>query len=325
MLLPSLLFLLGLVVLIGGGEALIRGAATIAKSAGVPPVAVGLTVVAFGTSSPEFVVAITASLSGASGVSFGNVVGANIINISLILGVTALFIPLMVNTTIVTREIPMASVAILATAFLSFDAVLGGAPDQITRGDGLVLLLLFGVFVYYTANSLRVAKHDKFVQAAHEVGWQMRVQTIMRSVGLTVLGLVSMAIGGNLLVDNAIIIATALGMTQTVIGLTIVAIGTTMPELVASLLAVQKGEPDLAVGSIVGSNIFNLLAVLGTAAVINPIEVSMKGHIAILIATGLTLLLLVLCTTDKFKLVRREGVILLVIFASYMAWMFHSS
>ena len=322
MLLTVLLFLLGLALLIAGGEALVRGAAAIARGAGVPPVAVGLTVVAFGTSAPEFVVAVTGSLTGAGGVSFGNVVGANIANIALILGATALIMPLAVNATVVTREIPMAGLAILATVVLSFDSALGSGPDRLTRGDGLMLLLLFCVFVYYNVRALRGGERDAFVEAAHNVGWRVRVRTLALPAGLAAGGLAGLAVGGNLLVDNAVRMASALGMTPAAIGLTIVSVGTTMPELTTSLLAVRKGESDLAVGNIVGSNIFNVLAVLGTAAAIAPIEVSSRGRIALLIATGLTLLLLVLCTSHKNRVIRPDGVLLLAVFASYMAWMF---
>ena len=158
MLLTVLLFLLGLLLLIGGGEALVRGAGALARSAGVPAVVVGLTVVAFGTSAPELIVAVTGALRGAEGVSFGNVVGANIVNIAFIIGATALIMPLTVNSIVVTREIPMAGLAMLATVVLSFDALFGSGPDRLTRGDGFLLLLLFGVFLYYTVRAMRRRK-----------------------------------------------------------------------------------------------------------------------------------------------------------------------
>ncbi|MCY3895914.1 MAG: calcium/sodium antiporter [Chloroflexi bacterium] len=322
MLLTVLLFLLGLILLIAGGEALVRGAGALARSAGVPPVAIGLTVVAFGTSAPELIVAVTGALRGAEGVSFGNVVGANIVNIAFIIGATALIMPLTVNSIVVTREIPMAGLAMLATVVLSFDALFGSGPDRLTRGDGFLLLLLFGVFLYYTVRAMRRRKDDQVVQAAAEFGWQMRVRSLAIPIGTAIVGFAGLALGGNLLVDSAVTMATAMGMTPAAVGLTIVAIGTTMPELTTALLAVRKGETDLAVGNVVGSNIFNVLVVLGTAAAISPIDVSPRSQIALLIATGLTLLLLALCTRNKDSVQRRDGVLLLAVFVTYMAWMF---
>ena len=322
MLLTAFLFLLGLVLLVGGGESLVRGAAAIAHSVGVPPLSVGLVVVGFGTSAPEFFIAVTGAASGAAEVSFGNVVGAVIVNIALILGATALFRPLSVNAIVVTREIPMASLAIVATVILSFDALLGGGIDRLTRGDGLILLLLFCLFLYYTVRGLRNAPRDEFVRAAQKVGWRLRARSLASPAGFICLGLFGLIVGGNLLVDSAVKIAGAAGMTPAAIGLTIVAIGTTMPELTTALLAVRRGESDLAVGGIVGSNIFNTLAVLGTAAVISPIEVSARGQIALLIATGLTLLLIVFSATQKKTLIRPEGLFLIGVFAAYMAWVF---
>ena len=324
MLAAVFLFLLGLAFLIGGGEALVRGAATIARAAGVPPVVVGLTIVAFGTSSPEFVVAVTGALTGAEGVSFGNVVGANILNITLILGLTASLMPLSVSTSVVVREIPMASLAMLAALILAIDALLGSGPDRLDRGDGLILLLLFGVFLYYTIGTLLDSRSDSLARASRELGGSIRFRILMAPVALALSGLVSLAIGGSLLVDNAVTIAAALGMTHAAIGLTIVSIGTTMPELTVVLLAVWKRESDLAVGNIIGSNIFNVLAVLGTAAVITPIDVTVHAQIALVIATGLTLLLIVLSATHKRTIIRHEGLLLLAAFLAYMAWMFSS-
>ena len=265
---------------------------------------------------------MTGALTGAEGVSFGNVVGANILNIALILGLTALLMPLRVNTTVVIREIPMAGLAMIAAVILAIDALLGTGPDRLDRGDGLMLLLLFSVFLYYTIGSLLGSRPDSLAQASRERGWKIRIRTFAAPAALALSGLASLAIGGNLLVENAVKIAAALGMTHAAIGLTIVSIGTTMPELTVVLLAIRKGEPDIAVGNIVGSNIFNVLAVLGTAAVITPIDVSAREQIALLIATGLTLLLIVLSATHNRTIVRTEGLLLLAAFLAYMAWMF---
>lgn len=316
----SLQFLGGLVLLLIGGEALVRGGGAIARSMGVPPVAVGLTVVAFGTSAPEFVVAVTGATTGAGGVAFGNVVGANVVNIAFILGVTALIHPLNVHPTIITREIPMLLLAMTASMVLSFDQYLEGGVNRLDRGDGLMLCLLFGVFLYYSVMALRQTRRDVFVDEARAVGWRMRVKAISVPSGLFLVGLVGLGIGGNLLVEAAVEIAQGLGMTPAAVGLTIVAIGTTMPELATSLLAARKGEADLAVGNIVGSNIFNILFVLGVATTIAPIDVPDRGPVSLVIGTGLTALLILLIYTGKLRIRRGEGLLLLLIFVGYMAW-----
>ena len=197
----------GLLLLLAGGDALVRGAAAIARNLGVPPVVVGLTVVAFGTSAPELVVAITSSASGAGGIAFGNVVGASVINIALILGLTAVIHPLAVTPTIVTRELPMLALAASAVIVLSMDQWLDTQPNRLARGDGLMLCLLFGVFLYYTVMALARQKADNFVREARDFGWIPRVRSMAIPVGLLLLGLVGLGLGGNLLVSSAVAIA----------------------------------------------------------------------------------------------------------------------
>ncbi len=313
-------FLGGLMLLLGGGEALVRGGAAIARSLGVPAVVVGLTVVAFGTSAPEFVVAVTGAATGAGGVAFGNVVGANVINIAFILGLTATIRPLSVHPTIITREIPMLLLATTAALVLSLDQYLDGSTNRLARGDGLILCLLFGVFLYYTVMTLRQTGRDMFVAEARAVGWKLRVKAMSIPVGLVVAGLAGLGIGGHLLVEAAVGIAQRLGMTPAAIGLTVVAIGTTIPELATSLLAARKGEDDLAVGNLVGSNIFNILFVLGVATTVAPIDVPDRGPVSLIIATGLTVLLILLVYTGTLRITRAEGVLLLSVFIGYMAW-----
>ena len=320
----ALQFIGGLLLLLGGGESLVRGAATIARSLGVPAVVVGLTVVAFGTSAPELVVAVTGSLTGAGGIAFGNVVGANIINIAFILGLTATIMPLKVHPTIITREIPMLLLAMCAALVLSLDQLLDGTPNQLQRSDGLILCLLFGVFLYYTVMALRRTEkspeQDAFVEQAREIGWLLRVQAFMLPTGLVLAGLAGLGIGGNLLVDAAVSIAEQMGMTPAAIGLTIVAIGTTFPELATSLLAARKGEADLAIGNVVGSNIFNILLVLGVASTVAPIDVPARGPVTLSLGTGLTVLLIILVHTGRMRIRRIEGLLLLGVFLAYLAW-----
>ncbi len=316
----SLQFLGGLALLLGGGEALVRGAAAIASAFGVPSVVVGLTVVAFGTSAPEFVVAVTGAATGAGGIAFGTVVGANIVNIAFILGLTAAIRPLDVHPTIITREIPMLLLAMTAALVLSLDQLLDGSANRLARSDGLILCLLFGVFIYYTVMELRQSRQDVFVAEARKVGWRLRIRTMSITAGLILIGLVGLGTGGTLLVESAVLIAERLGMTPATIGLTIVAVGTTVPELATSLLAARKGEADLAIGNVVGSNIFNILLVLGAATAISPIAVPDRGPASLTIGVGLTALLILLVHTGKLRIRRGEGLVLLSLFAGYMIW-----
>lgn len=313
-------FLAGLILLLGGGDALVRGGAAIARSLGVPSVVVGLTVVAFGTSAPEFVVAVTGAATGAGGVAFGNVVGANVVNIAFILGLTATIRPLEVHPTVITRELPMLLLAMSAALVLSLDEFLDGGVNRLTRGDGLILCLLFGVFVYYTVITLRQTKRDPFIAEARRIGWKLRIRAMSIPIALIITGLVGLGIGGNLLVEAAVGIAQHLGMTPAAIGLTIVAIGTTFPELATSLLAARKGEADLAIGNVVGSNLFNILLVLGVATTIAPIDVPVRGPVSLAIGTGLTFFLILLVYTGKQRIRRGEGVLLLSVFLGYMLW-----
>ncbi len=311
-------FIVGLLLLLGGGEALVRGAGVIARGFGVPTVIIGMTIVAFGTSAPELVIAITGAATGAGGVVFGNAVGANIVNIGLILGATAVLLPLTVHRTIVTREIPMLILAMTAAWVLSIDSFLDGTTNRLARGDGLILCLLFGVFIYYTVVSIRRTRRDSFIMGARDVGKKFHFSEVSTPAGLVIIGLICLGIGGNLLVESAVTIADKMGMTQAMIGLTIVSIGTTFPELATSILAARKGEADLAVGNLVGSNIFNILLVLGVSASISPIEVPARGPTTLAIGTGLSLLLVVLIHTGRMRITRKEGLMLLAVFAAYL-------
>ncbi len=311
-------FVGGLLLLLAGGDSLVRGSASIARNLGVPPVVIGLTVVAFGTSAPEFVVAVTSAASGAGDIAFGNVVGASIVNIALILGLTAVIHPLVVTPTIVTRELPMLALAVSAAFVLSLDQYLDGTTNRLARGDGLVLCLLFGVFLYYTIMALRRQKADNFVKEAREYGWNLRVRSMAIPSVLVLLGLAGLGLGGNLLVTSAVDMADRFGMSQALIGLTVVAIGTTIPELATSLLAARRGEADLAIGNIVGSNIFNILLVLGVASAITPIQIPVRGPLSLVIGLGAALLLLVLINLGGLSLKRRDGFLLLAFFAIYL-------
>ncbi len=255
----------GLVLLVGGAEALVRGASRLAARFGISPLIIGLTVVAFGTSAPETAVSVQASLNGSGDIAVGNVIGSNIANILLILGLSALVAPLVVSRQLVRLDVPVMIGAGLMTFALAWNG-------SISRLDGIVLLMLL---VLYTAflviaskNEKKRVQTDEFAdaygveEAAKPFGWLVQLLLVLVGLGLLVFG-------SNLLIEGAVALARALGLSELVIGLTVIAVGTSMPELATSLLAVYRGERDIAVGNVVGSCIFNLLLVLGAGAVVS--------------------------------------------------------
>ena len=204
----------------------------------------------------------------------------------------------------------MLLLAMAAAFILSLDEFLDGGPNRLSRGDGLILCLLFGIFLYYIVMELRSMRHDAFVDEAQAIGWTLRFRAISIPVSLALIGLTGLGVGGFLLVESAVGIAERSGMTQVMIGLTLVAIGTTFPELATSLLASRLGEADLAVGNIVGSNIFNILLVLGVATAVSPIEVPVRGPSSLAIGAGLNFLLVILIHTGKMRISRGQGLLL---------------
>lgn len=321
MLLQLLLLLVGLTVLIGGAEALVRGASALARRLGVPPIIVGLTVVAFGTSTPELAVNVAAALDGNTGISFGNVVGSNIANIGLILAVAALVRPLDVHASIINREIPMLLLGTAAAITMGFDRAINGASaDQFVRGDGIILLLFFCVFLYATILAALKRKGDAYVEDLKEDVTSQPPQQLWISVSLVLVGLIAVVWGGNLSVDNAVVLARRAGVSDAVIGLTVIAVGTGLPELVTSVVAVRRGASDLAVGNVVGSNIYNLLFVQGVTALIRPVAVPPGGHADLMVMAALTAALLPLSMYRHRRIGRAGGALLLVAYVAYIAW-----
>ncbi|NIM01311.1 MAG: calcium/sodium antiporter [Acidobacteria bacterium] len=316
-----LLLIVGLAVLLGGGEALVRGATALARRLGVSPMVIGMTVLAFGTSAPELAVNVQAALTGNSAITFGNVVGSNIANVGLILGLTSLIQTLRIHRTIVTREIPIMLGATGLAIVLAGDWVWGSAPDRLGRIDGAILLLAFAVFLFITArNAIRARRDDQFIHEAEEEQEQAALPSVMIAVPLTVAGLVGVLLGSDWTVAGASGVAEALGMSEALIGLTIVAVGTSLPELTTSMFAALKGHADLAIGNIVGSNVFNLLFILGVSASIRAVPVPEdRGRIDLLVLAAFSLILLPFGITQK-RLRRTEGALLLSGYAGFMVW-----
>jgi cation:H+ antiporter len=312
-----LLLGVGLLLLVAGGDGVVRGASALAYRCGVSPLIVGLTVVAFGTSAPELAVNLSAALKGSAEIAFGNVLGSNIANVGLVLGLSALLRPVAIQRPVIVREIPMMSLSTVAALVLAADALLdgAGASSRFSRGDGLTLLLFFGIFLYYTTNEALRQREGRDGSAPAE--GQL---SLPRAVFYCALGLTALVLGGNVTVASASALASALGVSQTLIGLTVVAVGTSLPELVTSLIGVLRGSHAIAVGNVVGSNIFNLLFVLGTTASVRAVGVPSGGLWDLLAALFFALVLLPMSFNPQRHIGRVGGVLLLIAYAAYILW-----
>ncbi|MGV1098237.1 calcium/sodium antiporter [Thiovibrio sp. JS02] len=319
--LDAVLLVVGFVLLLGGGDLLVRGASALAKTVGISPLIIGLTIVAFGTSAPELAVNMLAALQGNGAISFGNIVGSNIANIALILGCAALLRPIAIEGSVITREIPMMLLASAAALVLGFDGFLRGATDHYDRADGLVFLLFFAVFLYYTISEvLQKREEDPFVEHALSASPASRSKSLVLNAFMVLGGFVALLLGGKLTVDAAVALATLLGVPKVVIGLTLVAVGTSLPELVTSVIATWRGQSDIAVGNVVGSNIFNLLFIMGLSAFVSPVPVPAGGGVDLWVMLALSVLLLPLALRNRRQIGRGGGVFLLFAYGLYIVW-----
>jgi cation:H+ antiporter len=314
--LTYILFLVGFVFLIKGADFLVDGASAIARRFNVSDLVIGLTVVAFGTSTPELFVNIVASAKGNTEIAIGNVLGSNISNILLILGISAVIYPLSVSKGTVWKEIPFSLLAVIVLGLMANDQMIDGTGSSLlTRIDGLVLLSFFAIFLYY---SFSIAKTidgiDEHVPAT--------TQGVMKSTLRVVAGLVGLTLGGKWIVDGAVTLAQSIGMSESLVGLTIVAVGTSLPELATSAMAAYKKNVEIAVGNVVGSNIFNIFFVLGISATIKPLPFQAKsnGDIAVVILASL-LLFLSMFTGKKRSLDRWEGIVFLFLYVAYVVYL----
>lgn len=309
------LVIISLAVLIAGAEVLVRGSASIAKKAGISSLVIGLTVVAFGTSAPELIVNLVAAFKGSADIAIGNIVGSNIANILLILGIATLIYPLSVKKSTVWKEIPFALLAVILIFTMGNDTLFDGSSfNAITRTDGFSLIAIFVIFMFYTFG---IAKTDGQGEDVKTYSWGI-------SSLLTISGLILLFIGGKVLVDNAIILARLAGLSESLIGLTIIAVGTSLPELATSAVAAYHHQNDIAVGNIVGSNIFNVFWILGVTGTILQIPFSPSVNIDILVSIFATLLLLVfLFIGSRHKLNRWQGIVFIFLYISYIAYLIH--
>lgn len=316
MILPITLLLLGLGILILGGESLVRGAASIAKKLKIPSIVIGLTVVSFGTSAPELIVSIFSAIRGTTDIAIGNIIGSNIVNILFILGVSAVIVPLRVQKGTSWKEIPLALLAAGLVFIMGSDVILDhGTANVLTRTDGLTLMAFFIIFLYYTYGLSKT--NDAEGEPVKQYG--ALLSTVMIAVGIGLL-----VFGGSMLVDNAIILAKIAGMSEALIGLTIVAIGTSLPELVTSVVAAIHRHDDIAVGNVIGSNIFNVFWILGLTATIAPLPLGATMHYDILVnIVATTLLFAFMFVHDKHRLNRWQGMLFIGLYVGYIASIIH--
>lgn len=313
MLFQGLIFLVGLGVLYVGAEWLVTGAASLALRYGLRPLVVGITVVALGTSMPEFVVNFVAALDGQDSLALGNIVGSNICNIALILGMSALVLPLAVSPRTLKQEYPIMMGVMILFYLVAFDGVIGQA-------DGVLLVLcLIGFFAYLILNGR--AKHRAAVARGAERKPPRQRAPISKKIVLVVAGIVSLAAGARMMVYAAVNVANMLGVEPVVIGLTVVAIGTSLPELAASIVSALKREAEISVGNVLGSNMLNVLFVVGIVSIVHPLNVdpvSLRVHFPVMLGFGVLLLPL---AWTHFRITRMEGGFLLAGFMGYMLFL----
>jgi len=307
-----LLFAAGLILLVKGADFLVDGSTSLAKRLGIPTLVIGLTMVAFGTSLPETFVNIFAALKGTADISFGNIIGSNMANILLILGLCAILTPLKVKHSTVWKEIPFSFLAAAMLFILADIAIIEHGQNFLFRVDGLVFLGFFIIFLYYVFEMAKKEKQDTLV-VPHK-------HSKLAITAMIIGGLIALFLGGRWTVQGAVYIAQQIGISEYVISATIIAVGTSLPELMTSIIAARKNEIDLAVGNVVGSNIFNIFFVMGITALIAPLQVPniITDLILLLIATFLLFIFMFIGTKHTLK--RWQGITFIIFYAAYITF-----
>lgn len=317
----------GILLLMKGADWLVEGSSSLAKRLGVSDLTIGLTVVAFGTSMPELLVNIMSSVNGANDIAIGNIVGSNIANILLILGIASMIRSIAVKTSTVWNEIPLALLAVLVFQLMANDMIVDHYPvSELSRSDGLAFLAFFLIFLWYISKMR--SRDDEATDDIVE-------KSILSSIGLVVLGLGLLILGGKFTVSGAVDIAGLLGVSQVLIGLTIVAIGTSLPELVTSVLAAIRNKADIAIGNVVGSNIFNVFWIMGVSAIIRPVQLEPALNVDLFVAILATVVLFIAVHTghvhrriflfwrqrEYHVIERADGIIMLLLYATYIGYL----
>jgi cation:H+ antiporter len=317
--LTYILFIIGLVLLIKGASWLVDGASSIAKKLNISAIVIGLTIVAFGTSTPELIVNIYATIEGNTEIAIGNILGSNIVNIFFILGVSALIHPLLSKKNTVWKEIPLSLLAAVLVGFMANDILIDGAKSSmLSRIDGLVLISFFIIFLYYTFGIAKVQG-----EASDE---DIKEFSYPKSILFIVVGLVGLTVGGKWIVDGAVKIAESFNVSQSLIGLTIVAIGTSLPELATSAMAAYKKQSDIAIGNVVGSNIFNIFWILGLSSIVKPLPFNQNSQIDVMMTIFASLVLFILLMVGKRHVIEKwQGVLMILIYIGYLVFLISNS
>lgn len=311
--------IVGFILLIKGADYFVEGSAGIAKLFRIPSMIIGMTIVAMGTSAPECAVSTVASIKGNNGIAISNAIGSNICNLILVCGLCAVIRPLPVQVSTLKREFPFSIVAQILLLFLGADYILFGknAVNQVGHIDGIILLVVFAIFLYWMVRVTMESRKNNGTSITEEE--KEESLPTYKCVIYILLGVVAILVGSDLAVDSATVIAKQFGLSETMIGLTIIAIGTSLPELVTSLVAAKKGEVDMAIGNVIGSNIFNVLFVIGIASTISPIAILMESVYDAIFLNLVSIIVLLFASTDK-KIGRIEGLFMLAMYAAYMTY-----
>ena len=321
----------GFVLLIVGADIFVEGSSSIAKLFKIPTIIIGLTIVAFGTSMPEASVSVSASLAGSNDIAISNVIGSNIFNLLVVLGASALICPVRANSSAIKKEIPFSIfitlvLGVLLAFGITFDAeadmlmgmeIFSHATFTLGIAGGAILLALLALYMYWQIRgALKARKKGKIADEPEDENKKIPP---MMAIEMVILGIVGIIMGGDIVVENASIIAANFGMSQTLIGLTIVAVGTSLPELVTSIVAARKGESDLALGNVIGSNVFNIVFILGFSSIISPMTVDVLAIYDTIVLLAISALTLVFAKTNK-RFSRSEGAVLLAIYVIYFVY-----
>lgn len=311
-----LILIIGFILLIKGADIFVDGAAKIAKKFGIPSIIVGLTIVSLGTSAPELSVSLIAYFEGNNGITIGNVLGSNIFNTLMVLGVTAIIMPIVIKKNSVIKDYIINIVVSIVLLVLTFGRVLLNKEAALTRISGIILLILCIIYTLYLIKSAKSRKEEEDFEEEEDI-------KILSCIIKIILGIIGIIAGGNLVVSSASDIAYSFGLSDKLVGLTIVAVGTSLPELVTTMIASIKGENDIAIGNVLGSNIFNILLILGVSSSINAIPISSSLLIDILFLIVISIILGIFMfkgKKDKLKLDKLEGLILVLLYIGYMIY-----
>ena len=309
------ILVIGFVLLIKGADFFVEGSSSVAKKFNVPSLIIGMTIVAMGTSLPELAVSVTAAITGNNTLAVSNVSGSNIFNLMVVCGACALFAPLTIEKNTLMKEFPF---SIVCAGLL---VVLGFIGMKLGRVDGIIFFVIFVAYLFWMIYSAKKARSegDKFETEEEEMAEEIKILPMWKCLLYIVGGMIAIKFGGDFVVNGASSIAAGFGLSQTLIGLTIVALGTSLPELVTSIVAARKNEVDMALGNVIGSNIFNILLILGVAAAISPVTFIMENIIDIIILIIMSTVVWIFAWTSK-KINRKEGIIMLLVYVVYMVY-----